>query len=71
MTHDHKRPDDVQDYDSKDLHRSAKIVDATTGYGNQQSEQKYILMINEAIYYPPCSVIQMVQILVKFHQVFN
>ena len=48
--HDYNRPVNVYSYDLKDGHRSAKTGDATVGYQNPQSEQKYILMINQAIH---------------------
>ena len=52
-------------YDPKDGHKTAKKVDATDGYQDPQSRQKYILMIDQAIwinlyrtiYCAPCSVV--------------
>ena len=50
VIHDHNRPVNVYSYDPKDGHRSAKTVDATVGYQDPQSGQKFILMINQAIH---------------------
>ena len=49
VIHNHNRPVNVYSYDPKDGHRSAKTVDATVGYQDPQSGQKFILMINQAI----------------------
>ena len=49
VIHDHSRPVNVYSYDPKDGHRSTKTVDAAVGYQDQQSGQKFILMINQAI----------------------
>ena len=46
---DHNRPVNVYHYNPKDGHRSAKTVDATAGYQDLQSRQKYILIINQVI----------------------
>ena len=50
VINDHDRPVNVYSYDPKDGHRSAKIVDATVGYQDPQSGQKFIFMINQAIH---------------------
>ena len=50
IIHDYNKPVNVYSYDPKDGHRSAKTVDATVGYQDPQSGQKFILMINQAIY---------------------
>ena len=50
VIHDHNRPVNVYSYNPKDGHKSSKIVDATVGYQDPQSEQKFILMINQAIH---------------------
>ena len=49
VIHDHNRPVNVYSYDPKDGHRSAKTVDATVGYQDPQSGQKFILIRNKAI----------------------
>ena len=49
VIHDHNRPVNVYSYDPKDGHKSAKTVDATVGYQDPQSGQRFILMINQAI----------------------
>ena len=49
VIHDRKRPENIYSYDPKDGHRSAKTVDATVGYQDQQSAKKFILVINQAI----------------------
>ena len=46
VIHDHNRPVNVYSYDAKDGHRSAKTVDATVGYQDLKSSQKFILMMN-------------------------
>ena len=48
VIHNHNRPVNVYSYDPKDGHRSAKTVDATVGYQDLQSGQKFILMMNLA-----------------------
>ena len=48
--HDHNRPVNVYSYDPKDDHRGAKTVDASVGYQDKQSDQKFIFMINQAIH---------------------
>ena len=48
VIHDHHRWVNVYSYDPKDGHRSAK-TDATVGYHDPQSCQRFILMINQAI----------------------
>ena len=48
IIHDHNKPVNAYSYDSKDGHRIAKTVDATLGYQDPQSGQKFILMINQA-----------------------
>ena len=50
VIHNHNRPVNVYSYDPKDGQRSAKTVDATVGYQDSQSSQKFILMINQAIH---------------------
>ena len=47
--HSHNRPANVYSFNPKDGNRSAKTVDATTGYQIPQSGQKFILMINQVI----------------------
>ena len=47
VIHDHNRPVYVYSYDTKDGHRSAKTVDATLGYQDPWSGQKFILVINQ------------------------
>ena len=49
VVHNHNRPIIVYSYDPKDGHRSAKTVDATVGYQDLQSGQKFILMISQTI----------------------
>ena len=49
VIHHHNRPVNIYSYDPKDSHKSAKTVDATIGYQDPQSGQKFILMINQAI----------------------
>ena len=50
VIHDHHRLVNVYNNDTKDGHRSFKTVDATVSYQDTQSGQKFILMINKAIY---------------------
>ena len=47
VIHDYNRPVNV--YRSKNVCRSANTVDATVGYQDLHSGQKFILMINQAI----------------------
>ena len=49
VIHNHNRPGNVYSYDPKDGHKSAKTVDATVGYQDPQSSQRFILMINQPI----------------------
>ena len=49
FNHDYNRPVNVYSYDPKDGHRSTKTVDATVGYQDPNSSQKFILMIDQAI----------------------
>ena len=49
VIHNLNRPVNVYSYDPKDDYRSAKTVNATVGYQDPQSGQKFILMINQAI----------------------
>ena len=46
VLHDHNRLVNVYSYDLKDGHRSTKAVDATVGYQDPQSGNKFILMTN-------------------------
>ena len=50
VIHDHNTPVNVYSYNPKDVHRSAKTVDATVGYQDPQSGQKFVLIINQAIH---------------------
>ena len=47
--YNHNRPVNIYSYDPKDGHRNAKTVDATVGYQDLQSGQKFMLVINQAI----------------------
>ena len=49
IIHNHNSPVNVSSYDPKDGDRSAKTVDATVGYQDPQSDQKFILIMNQAI----------------------
>ena len=49
VMHDHNRPVNVYSYNLTDGHRSAKTVDAAVGYQDQQSGQKFPIMISQAI----------------------
>ena len=49
IIHDHNRPVNVYSYDPKDGHKSAKTVDATVGYWDPHSGQRFILVTNQAI----------------------
>ena len=49
VIHDHNRPVNVYSYNPKEGHRSAKTVKAAVRYQDQQSGQKFILIINQAI----------------------
>ena len=46
VIHDHNRPVNMYNENPKDGHTSAKTVDATVGYQDPQSGQKFILMKN-------------------------
>ena len=46
VIHDQNRPVSIYSYDPKLGYRSAKTVDATVGYQDPQSGQRFILMIN-------------------------
>ena len=50
VIHNHNRPVNVYSYNPKDGHRCSKTVNAAVGYQDPQSGQKFILMINQAIY---------------------
>ena len=50
VIHDQNGSVNVYSYDPKDGHRSSKTVDAAVKYQVPQSEQKFILIINQAIY---------------------
>ena len=45
--HDQNRTVNVYNYDPKDGHRRAKTVNATVGYKDPKSWQKYILMMKK------------------------
>ena len=45
VTHNHNRPVNVCSYDPKDGYKIAKTVDATVGYQDPQSGQRFILII--------------------------
>ena len=45
----HKRPVNIYIYDPRDGHRRAKTVDAAVEYQDPQSEEKFNLMLNQAI----------------------
>ena len=47
---EHNKPVNVYSYDPNNDYRSAKTVDAAVGYQDVQSGEKYILMINQAIF---------------------
>ena len=47
VIHDHNRPVNGYSYNTKDGHRSAKTIDATVGYKDPQSGEKFILMIKQ------------------------
>ena len=49
LIYDHNRLVNVYSYDPKVGHRSAKTVDATVGYHEPQSGQRFIIIINQAI----------------------
>ena len=49
VVHHHNRPVNVSSYDPKGGHRSAKTVNATVGYQDPHSGQKFILRIKQAI----------------------
>ena len=49
VIHDLNSSVNVYSYGPKDVHRSAKTVDAAVGYQDPQSGQKFISMINYAI----------------------
>ena len=49
VIHNHNRPVNVYSYDPKDGHKSTKKVNATVGYQDPQSIQRFILIINQAI----------------------
>ena len=50
VIHDHNRPVNFYNYDPKDGHKRAKTADATVGYHDPQSGQKFIIMISQGIY---------------------
>ena len=49
VIHYHNKPVNIYIYNSKNGHRSAKTVDVPVGYQEPQSEQKFILVMNQAI----------------------
>ena len=49
VIHNHNRPVNVYSYDTKDSHKSAKIVDATVGYQDPWSGHRFIFVINQAM----------------------
>ena len=49
VIHDHNRQVNIYSYNQNNGHWNAKTVDVTVGYQDPQCEQKFILMINQAI----------------------
>ena len=48
VINDHKRPVNVYSYDPKDGNKSAKTVNAAKSHQDPHSDQKFILVINQA-----------------------
>ena len=54
VSHDHYRPVNVYSHGPKDGHKGAKTVDGTVGSQDPKSGQRFILVINQAIYLHRC-----------------